>query len=255
MDNELQHKFLDYHAQPPDRVWDRINELLDEEGETNFSERLSNYQTNPPLFIWDNIAASLNENETPVIPFRKRLAKPLRYSTAAACLIAVAVLVSLLINKKTNSEEVAISPGVKQTLSPIPSIPERKSETSSQAANTDTGENLVLGSIRKPNYGKVLPLHARSSTAILNKRSNHVASHNYPISKTDIPSRYIIFSTATGEAFRLSKKLFDLFACSDDNENCKQSIESVQQQIASPAIMASADFPGLLDMLQSMNNQ
>jgi hypothetical protein len=46
-----------------------------------------------------------------------------------------------------------------------------------------------------------------------------------------------------------------LFACSDVNEKCRENIELMQQQMASPSIMASADFSGLLDLLQSINNK
>ena len=79
--------------------------------------------------------------------------------------------------------------------------------------------------------------------------------HNYQIEKTDLLDRYIIFSKTPGEAFRLSKKLFDLFACSDDDENCKHNIQVMQQKLATSSVMAATDFPGVLDLLQNIENQ
>jgi hypothetical protein len=82
-----------------------------------------------------------------------------------------------------------------------------------------------------------------------------VIDHSYPIEEPEYMNRYIIFSEAPGEAFRLSKKLFDLFACSDYNKTCKENIEAVQQKMLDPSIMASADFSSVMDALQIMNNQ
>ena len=53
----------------------------------------------------------------------------------------------------------------------------------------------------------------------------------------------------------LSKKLLNLFICSEVNEYCKLNIEMVKGRMASPSVLASADFPGVLELLQSMNNQ
>ena len=254
MSQQLQHKLLNYNAQPPAQVWDNISIELDNSKEDKLSERITNYELTPPSFVWDKITVALDESETPVVPIKNRFSRPLKYSSAAAGLIAIAILVSLLINKKSVSE-VVITPDIKENIaSPVtPTISEKQPQVSLEKPDNDKS-GLVYNTNVERHTTKILPLHAFSSSA-LNKRSARVVDHSYPIENPEYIDRYIIFSEAPGEAFRLSKKLFDLFACSDYNTTCKENIEAVQQKLLDPSIMASGDFSGVMDALQIMNNQ
>jgi hypothetical protein len=253
MNEQLKNKIFNYNAKPPDDVWDKLNSALDEAPAEHFTGKLIKYELAPPPFVWDNIVASLDKNESKAIPFTKRFSKPLRYTTAAACLVGIAVFVSLLINNRSVSGEVANTPG-KQNILIINSADSTKQLPDNSLQRSDPAK-YDLVTTKKVYAKKVSLLRTPSSANNLDERINHVISHTYPIKTSTELDRYIIFSTTTGEAFRLSKKLFDLFACSSDNENCRQNIEYMQQQMASPAIMASADFSGLMDILQTMNNQ
>jgi hypothetical protein len=256
LSKQLQHKLLQYNAQPPAQVWDKISIELDNSKEDIFSERMVNYELTPPSFIWDKITAALDENETPVVPIRNRFSRPLKYSSAAAGLIAIAILVSLLINKRSVSE-VASTPDTKQNIaSPVtPTITEKQPQVSFENPDKNKSESLVYNNNIERTSTKILPLHAYSSYSALKKRATRVIDHSYPIEEPEYMNRYIIFSETPGEAFRLSKKLFDLFACSDYNKTCKENIEAIQQKMLDPSIMASADFSGVMDALQIMNNQ
>ena len=251
MEKELQHKLFNYQAEPPASIWDKINVVLDREADKPFPERLAKYEEDPPPFIWDNVAASLDEIEQKTIPLRQRFSKPLRYSAAAACLIAVAVLITLLINKNSVSADTSLT-----TVSPSTTVPASegaKTENQSNAGG-DTNDNSNSINHAKNQNNKISPIRVKNTTPSF-KRSNYVVAHNLPTAVTDMPQRYIIYASSSGDAFRISKKLFDLFACSDVDEKCRENIELMQQQAASPNIMASADFSGLLDLLQSINNQ
>jgi hypothetical protein len=249
MDKGLQHKLLNYQALPSGNVWEKINVALDEDVDKTFSERLGNYEQNPPAFIWDNVAASLDKKSGKLIPFIQRFSKPLRYSTAVACLIAVAVLVTLLVNKRSISNDTNF-PGVQSSLS-VPVKPKQERNSENIVEEKDVNDSRLVS--RNQNYNKVAPIRIkRAGTSF--KRSNYVVENNSPGFQTDIPERYIIYATSSGDVFRISKKLFDLFACSDVNEKCRENIELMQQQVASSTIMATADFSGLLDLLQNINN-
>ena len=256
MSKQLQHKLLNYNAQPPAQVWDKISIELDNSKEAIFSERMAHYELTPPPLIWDKITVALNESKTPVLSIRNRFSRPLKYSSAAVGLIAMAVLVSLLINKKSVSE-VAITPEIKQNIvSPVtPTITEKQSQVSFESPDKDKSKSLVDNADIERPATKILPLHTYSSYSALKKRVARVIDNNYPIEEPEYMNRYIIFSEGPGEALRLSKKLFDLFACSDYDKTCKENIEAVQQKMLDPSIMASADFSGVMDALQIMNNQ
>jgi hypothetical protein len=248
MEKELQHKLFNYRAQPPANVWDKINVVLDDEASKPFPERLASYEQDPPPFLWDNIAASLDESEQRTIPLKQRLSKPLRYSAAAACLIAAAVLTTLLINKNSVSNDAGLN--TTQPATTIIATPQKEHEDIADEKSDDNSDS----DIRVQAHTKTSPIRIKNAPSTF-KRGNYVVANNFPKPETDMPERYIIYATSSGDAFRISKKLFDLFACSDVNEKCRENIELMQQQVASPSIMASADFSGLLDLLQSINNK
>lgn len=253
MNDHLQHKLYNYQVQPPSQVWDKITVAL-QETEKPLSERLVTYELEAPAYVWDNISAVLDEEKPPVIPFRKRIAKPLRYSTAAASLIAIAVLVSLLINKKSVSE-VTINPPAKLNTTSVIS-PTISDEPPVVFRNNGVeAANKIVASNKKNASRKVVYTPSTSGYREAEGRSTYVLPHNYPIEKSDLLDRYILFSKTPGEAFRVSKKLFDLFACSDNDENCRHNIEVMQQKAATSSLVASADFSGIIDLLQNIENQ
>lgn len=257
MSKHLHHKLFHYHTQPPADVWNKINLALDEKTDQPFSERLHQYEVTAPTFMWNMIAASLNENDTQVIPLTKRYVKPLRYSAVAAALIGIAVLVSLLINKKSVSEEVTLFPAIKLEVSPPLSSATKEKQAdrfTENSANNDRSDR-VSSNNKKTFIKKALPLYSYTAVSDLTELTNHVVTHNYPIETSIVLDRYIIFSKSSGDAFRLSRKLYHLFACSDTDENCKEKIEIMQQKMADPTLMASADFSGILDLIRNMNIQ
>ena len=256
MSEQLKHKLFDYHAQPPANAWNKLNNSLNENSDHRVSERLLQYEVNPPDLVWNNISASLNENEKPVAPFKIRFLKPLKYATVAAALISIVVLVSLFANRNPVSEDVAISPVINQNM-PTPVLPadtEKQTETFVENNGFNKSHEMVYTNNIKPSH-RALPLYTESSFTPFTELTDQVVRHNYPIETSVLLDRYIIFSKSSGDAFRLSRKLYHLFKCSDTDENCKENIEAIQQRMADPALMASADFSGVLDLIKNMNKQ
>jgi len=253
---QLKHKLFDYHAQPPANAWNKINHSLNENIDHRVSDKLLQYEVNPPRVVWNNISSSLNENEKPVVPLKIRFLKPLKYATVAAALISIVVLVSLLANRNPVSEDVAISPVINQNM-PTPVLPadtEKQTKTFIENNGFNKSHEMVYANNNKPSH-IALPLYAESSLTPFTELTNQVIRHNYPIETSTLLDRYIIFSKSSGDAFRLSRKLYHLFKCSDTDENCKENIEAIQQRMADPALMASADFSGVLDLINNMNKQ
>ena len=254
MSEQLQHKLFHFHAQPPATTWDKINAALNENGDHLVSDKLLQYEEVPPPFTWDKISTALNENKAPIVLLKKPYVKAFRYSAAAAAVIGVAVLISLLVSKKSVSEDVATSPVTKQNiLSPVlPADTEKQTDTFIEIREGNKSGWVYTGN-KKASPKRALPLYAHSSEGPFTELTNHVVKHNYPIETSSFLNRYIIFSKSSGDAFRLSRKLYHLFKCSDTDENCKENIEAIQQRMGDPALMASADFSGVLDLLKSMN--
>lgn len=250
MEKELQHKFFNYQAQPPADAWNKINLALDEEASKPFTERLFDYKQNPSPFIWENIAVSLDEDGQRTIPLGKRFSKSVRYGMAAASLIAVAVLITLLINKNSISEDASLSTTHSSTVVPATQEPQKEN----QIVVAEKATNGTDDFDPPQDYSKVSPIRIKKTTPSFN-RGNQIVARNVSKVEIDMPERYIIYASSSGDAFRISKKLFDLFACSDVDLKCREDIELMQQQVASPNVMAATDFSGLLDLLQSINHQ
>ena len=257
MSQELKNKLFHYHAQPPVNAWDKINATLNENSDHRISERLLQYEVNPPASMWDYISASLHENEKPLIPFKIRFLKPLKYAAVAASLIGIIVLMSLLVNRKTTSGDVAISPVNNQIIATpiLPADTEKQTKTSIENDGYTKSHEGAYAHNSKMFHKRALPLYPQSSASSVTELTNQVVGHNYPIETSTTLDRYIIFSKSSGDAFRLSRKLYHLFNCSDTDENCKENIQAIQQRMADPTLMASADFSGILDLLKNMNKQ
>src|SRR6187551_3513196 len=118
MSEQLQNKLYNYHAQPSIEVWNKIDSVLGEDRDKKLSQKLMNYQTAPPPFAWENILTLLGEVEKPVVSLQKRFARPIKYSSAAAILIAVSLVANMLFNKESVSDSVAV-PINKQSITPF----------------------------------------------------------------------------------------------------------------------------------------
>lgn len=261
MNEELQHKLFHFEAMPPAKAWNNISEALDASSEEKTSERLYQYEATPPVYLWNNIERELDQDSVPVIPISKSYAKVLRYGSAAAVLIAIVFGVNLLLNKKTPDIELShADTAIKQQGTKSPQAQELNQPKAESTAVffAKTGQRDLKQKTarkRKTAIDPLIPLQAADATDATSAHVDEIIPKEIPIVQSNLPDRYIIFSTATGEAIRLSKKLFSLFACSDEVEDCKENIESLQEQMASPTLMASTDFNGILDLLQNMNKQ
>jgi hypothetical protein len=254
--DRVQHKLFQFETQPPAKMWDRIERALEVEEEPGLSEKLLNYKTTPPAHMWEKIETGLPKNEATVIPFRRRFSKVFRYGSAAAVLIVAAFL---FISKKHTDESFTNTANVGQQGTPA------LKQNALEIPNDLAGANSVQAEEATPtveasgekNFHPRSPdsLPRKSAIASFKHTDEIIIPKNIPVVKSDMPERYIVFSKASGEAVRLSKKLFDLFACADDTENCRENIEFAQQQMASPEAAASADFGGVLELLQNMNHQ
>lgn len=249
MKEQLQNRLYNFHAQPSKKAWDKIISELDSEPEKNLSDKLINFQSVPPSYVWDNIASSLTE--APVVSFQKRFSKPARFGAVAASLLAIAMIANLFINKRSAADSMAL-PAVEQTSIPAPLVLKR--DTNALATNNNiTADSQESVPNHKRKNSKKMPLQAYTSASDREDLTDRVLENNYPM-ESGYLDRYMVFSKASGEAFRLSKKLFDLFACSDDDEDCKQKIQAIQEKMADPSVTVTSDFSGVLAMLQNMNN-
>jgi hypothetical protein len=240
MSNEFQNRLANYEAKPSDKVWPAILNALDEQQDTS-AEKLFNYEEKPDPLIWDKIALKLNDSGTgKVVPFYTKYKKVLKYSFAAAVMIAAVAFISFLFSDNEDSPIAITKTSNQPTNTPQSSLSQQKKKPINNLISSDNGEV--------------------SANKKQNKATSNIADRAYTIADYTIekrsPGRYTVIENSKGKAVRLSKKVVSVFNCADSKSNnnlsCKENIQTLQHKMATSSISASADFAGLIDMLKDL---
>lgn len=253
MSNQLQHKLLSYEVHPPEGVWNKIAASLDENISFTVSEKLFNYEEEPSRLVWQSISSQL-ENSIPeqakVVPFYIRYRRPLKYSGAVAIFIFLAMMTSLFITKKTESEipPQGISNTTTQKDSSKPSSDISKGNSSvAQLSEKNKSEHLIARSkVSRIRQEEDQTSSASSFESFLPQQ----AEKNEMVSSSVPSDKYMMYSDGDGNVVRLPKKIFNAFACPTEDVICKQKLQQLKEKFAASAM--TADFTGVLQILKSL---
>ncbi|MEI6946049.1 hypothetical protein V9K67_02530 [Paraflavisolibacter sp. H34] len=246
MSNPIQNKLLNFEVPPPEHAWNKIQSALEQDSEFLLSRKLHNYQQPPSSQVWENIKARLDqENGAAPAPSVVQPRRFPQYLPAAAAVL-IAALLGLLFLLRPPSEEPAVAAGrqqtpVPQTTPPPPLVTARAGADKRHAPPSFSPlAKATAPTDRQPSMGKAdspLPLPGQDISATL-------------------PSgRYMMVAGTTGYAVKVSKKLYDLFACSEMDFYCRQQIELLQQRVASSDVVATAGVNSVLDLLKTLENK
>ncbi|MGZ8538908.1 MAG: hypothetical protein ACXWV9_11625 [Flavisolibacter sp.] len=257
MSNQIQHKLTNFEVQPPAKAWDEIEAALDAGINTSFTDKLYSYEQTPPLSTWQKITSQLGLHSSEagkVVPFFKRYSKPLKYSTAVAAFVTLAILTSLFVSKKTVSE------GIVNTYQPL--IENKIADTSRPIQNSQSSNQISIARLntkKRPGHIRLKPMKtsmwlgpetSSKTVASIERVVPQYAERTNAINYSTSDEKYMIYSDGDGTAVRLPKKLFDSFACNIDRITCKQKLKKLQEQVAASAM--KTDFTGILDMLNKL---
>jgi len=244
MSDQLQNRLFDYETPPPERVWEKIASSLNEEFSPTLSKKLYEYEVVPPGDIWKRIEINLASKapaEAKVVPFYTRYRRPLKYSGAVAIFVFLAVLTSLLISKKTESE--LPQQNVESSLKKEGF--KSNSQKDGPARKNDTGRSMASANtpiIKQPDSKTSVTM---AEEYLPNRaKGNEIGSSSLP------PDKYMMYSDGDGNAIRLPKKIFAAYACPINDLVCKQHLQELREKFAASAM--TADFNGLLQILKSL---
>lgn len=245
MTSEMKNKLTNWEAEPPKDAWDKINASLEKDDEYLLSQKLFQWQQQPAAHIWNNIEQQLSAPAR-VVPINSRNRNLIRYSTAAAAVILVAILAAVLVTNQTSSDSIAQG-------TPNSSV-EEKQNTATQSnpiAPADSQTSYPLAT-NKPADNET-PSNISSPVA-KRKQQGHTAAAGQPVTESSYLDRYIVHTNQSGASVKLSKKLYDLYRCSElwSQEECTRQIKLWQEKAATSSMYASADFAGMLELLKSM---
>ena len=246
MTNQLQNKLLHYEVQPPEGAWDNIAASLNEQFSAAITDRLYNFESIPSSDVWNKIdkeLATTSSEKAKVIPFYIKYRRPLKYSGAIAIFAFLAILTSLLISKKTESELPAqsvaseVKRNTSKSLSPLQTLAPGGHDSERVLAKANTAKSKEL-------------LHDKVSAALEEDLLPHHAQKNETVSSSLPSDKYMIYSDRDGNAIRLPKKIFSAFACPSEDIVCKERLQQLREKFAASAM--TADFNGLLQILKSL---
>lgn len=245
MSSQLQHRLLQLEVEPPAGLWDAISDALDEQS-APAAEKLRSFEAIPPPQIWQQLEAELDtaaEVPARTVPFYRRYATALRYGSAVAVLLLVAVTITLLVNNSGASSKVA------------------RQSSASQPAAKATAPAEGEASLRQSEADQEETSPSRVNEPEEKSYDDETSSpdENLPVAKApqrSFSSRYLTVATEAGKPVRLSKKVYPVFDCAEHSSTlerfqCQENIEALQK-MASSLASPSGDFASLIDMIKTL---
>jgi hypothetical protein len=233
MSQELQDKLLHFTATPPERCWHALEEAIEHHNPA-YVQRLSDYEQTPATHNWEAIADGLTTVNRPAT-----VLSPAHFRFPAKMMVAVAVVAVLAF-------------GIFQIIN---------SSSLTGASKAGTAKHLPPGTESK-GLQEVMPKGADNSG--LDQQLEMTISQEASRDTAQVtreaklkPSRYVTINNDEGKKVRLSKKAYTLMACAENStainyNNCKETIQMMQQKMSASLISPSGDFSGLVDMVRSV---
>ena len=237
MTGNWQNRIIQFEAPPPNEVWEKIAETLDDEfnaGDMMLSRKLNEYEISPPSFILDNVLAEINPAKATQQP-AKIFALPRRRVAVAAIMIGIVALATLYVlnpgsSSKTTTSTADILPVIPVPGSSAPSS-EKGKDYDGPVANPGTGANPsnqvsdrrpvqsagafsrnTGGGVKNALVNRILPateISPISVTAppIYDDNGNIIMDVNL-VSAPD--ENYIIVTSPNGEQTKISRKFLKM---------------------------------------------
>lgn len=226
-------------------MWDAISDALDEQS-TPAAEKLRSFEATPPSGVWQQIESGLDGNaDAPsrTLPLYQRFPAALRYGSAAAVLLLVALTIFLLVDNSDRSSSVA-----RQSAAP------QQSGTASRSANREVTVRPTEDREQQERQRQAGSQEDRSGSGTASVEEEDVPVAKAPQRASN--SRYLTVATEEGQPVRLSKKVYPVFDCAEHSSTlerfqCQENIEALQK-MASSLASPSGDFASLIDMIKTL---
>lgn len=244
MERNLQNKLQQFSATPPERVWEKIADAMNENAA--FAEKLYQYKEQPPASAWDAIEQNLSQaTPAPVVPFTTRFRKPLRYAAVASFLAVMLVVISLSMKK---TEAGALQQGSETT---VPAqdkedlIRQTATEAASLPAATEKEKTREVAATHKKNNSAPTTNQNRPLATTRRTRPTVAGASVLPAAK-----QYVTFADGEGRIRKVSQKMEAVVRCAENDLRCKQRLQNLRRKMASTVV--PSDFTGVLEMLRHL---
>jgi hypothetical protein len=252
MIDHLKHKLFHYEAEPPATAWNSIANALDDHPE--YAQKLHRFEATPPAAVWDTIAQQIPAAPARVVPLRTT--KLFKYAMAAAILIVIAAGSFIYIEGGTSPDlangTVQRTTDSNNNTQPPVSYPSVSTPATNRDAEVETNNEANITEHIYENAVVQFSPRVRIAKSRFTTQGITVVPEEKNRIYTELPSRYMIATTATGDVVRLPKKAYSDYACANvyANYRCKEKIASIQSKMAASVAMDFTDVMNLLEDLQ-----
>lgn len=249
-------KLEQWAPEPPAAVWERLSEQLEEK--PLFAEQLYAFSATPPAGVWQAIQKKMEPETitTPVIRMLPRN-KWIRYGSVAASLLFAFFLFRLYHQSGTQTDVKSASP-VENTFIGLPQLPNLQAATppvNRSATGFAMASHPRAGTASYPPVPETIdePIPQTQPVRYTSSRFQEVVPINYNL-EDDQLERYIVVPVGEDAAVRVPKKLYELFRCGEvpPAAGCTEWMGQMRQRAASPRLVTTADFAGVLEMVQNV---
>ncbi len=269
MSSNLQHKLLNYEAEPPADAWDKLAAAL-QEATPAYPERLQQYQQPPAPHVWEQIEQQLHapaiEPATKVIVLKphRRFAQ---YAAAAVVLLIAAGIFYVSNNSSPTQPAQKVTSATVLSTIQAKARPAKVVATPGRQALNDT-ITLAATPPSALEKRKTEKLHLKKTLTLITAKKSEVvmpADHDPAPDLAVVPKeknlinrsetdRYMVVTSEVGNAVRLPKKVYSSYTCSDEvvfasHQECKEKISSLQSKMSASL---ATDFAGFLDLLKNL---
>jgi hypothetical protein len=251
MSDHLKNKLRNYEAAPPATAWTDIAAALDDH--PVYAQKLHRFEAPPPSAVWDAIAQQLPAAPGRLVPLRS--SKLFKYAIAAAILIVIAAGSLLYINSGTAPDlanQTVRTTDSNENSQPSKSFPSASAPANNRGAESQTNTEANGAENSYENAVVQFSSRVRIAKSHFITQGITVVPEEINSINTELPSRYMIATTATGDVVRLPKKAYSDYACANvyANYRCKEKIASIQSKMAASVAMDFTDVMNLLEDLQ-----
>ena len=261
MQKDWKERLHNWAPEPPQGGWERLSDALPQEQQPAYAQKLFDFAAPPPPAVWDDISKELNGEQTllPVIQMYPRK-KWLQVASIAASLLFAVYFLPPLFRSGGQTTAPASTPVVQQGM-PTVNVPTNAltvppAETTPIATAASNEQPAV--------YVANVPLPPKDNAPLRMATTERASSvlRSWLPENEDVPhvgnfiDRYIILPVTEDAAVRLPKKLYAAFRCEEqaDPSGCWERLAALRRQMAAPEQLASADFLGVMEVVQNMGS-
>ncbi|HMK25676.1 MAG TPA: hypothetical protein VK483_06570 [Chitinophagaceae bacterium] len=265
--SSLQNKILNHEVTPPNGVWEKIANALDEsELAHEFPSKLYEAEVLPPVSVWNKIANSLDAEYEAAIPERRRISPLFKYAAAAVVIGLLAWGGMQVLNNRSGNKEL-VKQEVQHSEKDSPESFTNENNASADNSISEEARNDAALEASKRTFAKLdIPVKSRikeiasgfSFAASSGTENIPGIFPNDEMISSNPANRYITLMTPEGNIIRMSKKLTDMVCCvsgEDENDECKDQMKKWREKIiCSPTCHSTGSFMDMLDLVHALQD-